>query len=846
MSTPLTVACLRCESLADPMGIRETRPHLSWQLQSSIPDQLQKAYQLVVATTPEKATPGKADLWDGSKIDGDQSVNVEYAGAPLASFDRCYWRVRVWGSNGEPSPWSAVGKWEMGLMQSSDWKAKWIQPVQAGPLIRKEFRVQRTLRSARAYICGLGYYELHLNGQKVGDHVLDPAQTDYEQRAFYVSYDVTPLLHAGDNAVGIMLGTGWFDQERVWGGMSYGKPCAICQLRLEYDDGSIETIGTDESWHSAAGPIIANNIYAGENYDARKESLGWDKSKFNDAGWKPVAVIPSPTAQLQSQLMPPIKVARVIEPLAVAHPQPGASIYDLGENFAGWARIRVNAPAGTVIKMRFAETCGKNGGIDTASTGVFATMVEQTDTYTCKGTGVEQWEPRFTYHGFRYVEVTGYPLEKLEGVVVHSAVPQAGVFACSEDMLNRIHAMALRTELSNLEGIPTDCPARERCGWLGDAHATAEMTINNFDMARFWPKYLMDIETSRHGQARPGDVAPGKRITGPNGNPDWGVAMVMIPWYDYLYYGDAATLTQRYPGMRQFLLAMHGLAKDGIVSAGYGDWCPPGSVQPTETPVALTSTAWLWRASSVMARAAAAAGHPADTAEYQQIADATRKAFNAHFFDPKTKGYGSQTADALALAWGLVPDGQEQAVADSLASDVTDRHHGHHSTGIFGSRYLYGALAAHGHGDVAMSLFHQTHYPSIGYLISRGATTFWECWGEEALDKQWGARSLNHPMQGGFDAWFYQGILGINPDPMRPGFQHIILRPQMTDQLQWARGSYNGPYGQVVSDWRHENGIFVWRIVIPPNSSASVYIPGELQAATVGPGEHIFRTHKID
>jgi alpha-L-rhamnosidase len=308
-----------------------------------------------------------------------------------------------------------------------------------------------------------------------------------------------------------------------------------------------------------------------------------------------------------------------------------------------------------------------------------------------------------------------------------------------------------------------------------------------------------------------------------------------------LYYGDAATLREHYPAMRQFVLGVKGLAKDGIVAKGYGDWCPPGSVQPVETPVELTTTAWFWRAADVMSRVAGVTGHPEDAAEYERLAAETLKAFNAKFFDPAKGGYGSQTADAVTLAWGMVPAGREQDVADSLARDVVERHKMHRSTGIFGSRYLYAMLARYGHADVAMSLLHQTTYPSIGYLMSRGATTFWECWGEEELDRKWGARSLNHPMQGGFDAWFYQGVLGINADPADPAFHHVILRPQMTKELKWAKGSYHGPYGRVVSDWRNDGGKFVWHVVVPPNSTATVYLPDGSAGKDVAAGEYTFR-----
>lgn len=811
------------------MGVDVPHPRLSWTLWCRERGQRQTAYRILVASDPQLLAREQGDLWDTGKIDSHQTCHVPYNGKPLTSLQRCYWKLRVWDGNGNPSDWSEVSWWEMGILHPDEWRAEWIAAPEAepAPLLRRGFTVKAGVRRARAIVCGLGYYELYLNGTRVGEHVLDPAQTDYERRALYVVYDVTHLLAPGENAVGIMLGNGWYHQHIVWGGMSYGLPCAFFQMVLEYENGTTDLVCSDGSWKTLPGPILKNNVYAGEEYDARRELPGWSTASFDDSSCPPVQVMPSPTLQLQSQLLPPIRLVKTLQPVSLWQAQPGVWVYDMGQNFAGWARLRVSAPAGTTLTLRFAEELHPDGSIDPASTGVFATHVVQTDRYTCKGEGVEVWEPRFTYHGFRYVEMTGYPatptLDMLEGVVVHTAVTPAGTFECSDEMLNRIHHTALWTEVSNLHGVPTDCPHRERCGWLGDAHVSAEMTIYNFEMASFWRKYLEDIETSLTEKGLPTFVAPGKRKIG-EASPDWGTAIVQIPYYLYLYYGDTSVLAQHYGTMKRWVEHLQSIAQDGIVHAGLGDWCAPGSV-PGNTPIPITSTAIFYLDAVIMHKAAQLMGKTEDAKAFAQLAEQIRESFNRHFFDGEKCTYGSQTADVLALAWGLVPDGLEQAVADSLARDVMENHRGHHSTGILGLRHLFWALSEYGHGDVAMTVLHQTDYPSIGHLFSLGATTLWEWWSEPDIEQQEGPRSCNHPMQGGFDAWFFSGIAGIRPSEDAPGFQRIVLKPHLLPGLQWVRASYRSIRGLIVSEWRQEEEHLHWKMAIPANTEALVYLP---------------------
>ena len=824
-------ADLRCEYRINPINVEASQPRLSWIMESDIRGQEQTAYHVLISGSLENLNADKGDIWDSGKVDSDESVHVMYRGRKLSSREQVYWKVRIWDKNNKVSAWSKPAIWEMGLLEPEDWKAQWIgNDCDSAPMFRREFDVAKEVEKAQVYICGLGYYELTINGIKIGDQVLDPGQTDYEERAFYVVHDVTKNLNTGANAVGVILGDGWYNQTAVneakygWGDVVYGKPRLILQLVITYTDGTETVVISNDSWKGSGSPILTNNVYAGETYDARLEQPGWDTADFDDSAWKPVHIAEPPGGVLVSQKIPPVKRMETIKPVSITNPKPGVYVYDMGQNFAGWAKLKVEAKRGTTIQLRFTEAVYEDGSIDPASTGVGAIHVIQTEKYTCKGNGIEIWEPRFTYHGFRYVEMTGFPgtpsLDNLEGIAVYTAVDKAGNFETSDDMLNRIQRTVLWTQVSNLHSVPEDCPAREKCGWLGDAHVTAEMTIYNFDIPLFWTKYVRDIETNR--RSRNGiveDIAPGKRQE-PGEHPDWGSAFIQIPWYMYLYYGDTGVFSEHYQGMSEFLAHVTGLAKDYIVYDGYGDWCPPGGARPTETPVALTSTAYFYFDAKLMAKMAQLLGKNQDALKYRELADNIKNAFNEHFYNRANKTYGSQTAEAFALYLELVPEGDEKTIAQSLVKDITEKHNGHHSTGVTGSLHLYRQLTRYGYGDLAHQLLQNTDYPSIGYLFSLGATTMWESWGVRH-------GSLNHPMQGGFSVWFYQGIGGINPDPENPGFKHIIFRSPSRGNLKNASVNYRSVYGNISSEWLVNGNIFHWNIIVPANTTATVYVEAE-------------------
>ncbi len=729
----------------------------------------------------------------------------------------------------------------------SNWIAMVDRPGErCAPLLRRKFTISASIASATLSISGLGYYEAWINGLRVGDHVLDPAQTDYDQRVFYVAHDVTELVRAGTNAIGVMLGDGWYNQDRLWNEQCqpvYGKPRLLAELHIAFTDGGKQVVGSDEDWVWSAGPITDANLYAGECYDARLEQSGWCAPDFNDSGWQAAVTVSAPGGRLERQEMPPIRRIEDVRPVTVDEVIPGQYVVDMGQNLAGWARIQVDGPAGTEIRMRFAEALGPDGNIDTASTGVFVAGIEQIDRYICKGEGPETWEPRFTYHGFRYVEVIGWPDEltaaDITGVVVHTDLPTAGSFHCSDERLNRLHTMALWTHRSNIHSIPEDCPARERCGWLGDANMVAEYSIWNFQGRAFWEKYIDDIETTRtRHNGLPCNIAPGKRTCG-QALPDWAAAFIMLPWYLYIYYGDVSVLKKHWEGMQRQVEHFGECADNWILEGiSHGDWYDPGGESPcTHTPPTLTATLWFHQCAEVMARTAPLLDKQQETARYESWRLQIRDAVIDRYYDRENGTFGSQTADVMALQFRVVPDGDEDRVVASLVHDIRERD-GHLNTGIMGVRYLFEVLTRHGHGELALAIMHKDSYPSFGNLIQRGATTLWECWGEAGHDATDGPRSLNHPMMGGFDNWFYNTLAGIQPDSRQPGFKHFFLKPHPIPGLDRVHVHHDCPQGRIVSEWACTNGCFEWTVEVPLGSTATATLPYTGDVRKLQPGRH--------
>jgi alpha-L-rhamnosidase len=836
----ITLTDLRCEYLSNPLGIDTLTPRLSWKLQSSQRAQRQTAYQILVASNAALLAENRADLWDSGRVRSEQCVHVEYAGQPLCARQRCYWKIRVWDQEDQVSTYSDAAQWEMGLLQAEDWIAHWISGPQFGPrsvegvcrapLLRKPFALDREIDSALVYICGLGYYELYVNGQRIGDRRLDPAFTRYDRRALYTTYDVTAAVRKGTNAIGAILGNGYYNQHLPdsWGFEAApwrDYPKLILQLHVSFRDGSETVIATDPSWRVHPGPIMFDQLRSGEVYDAREELPGWSTPEFDDTEWQTTHVVAGPGGILASQLTPPIKATKSITPVAVNEVAPGVFVYDMGQSFSGWVQLRVSGAAGTQVTMRYSELLTDDGHIDQKNIKAHIKAERfQTDIYTLKGQGVEVWEPRFAYHGFRYVEVTGFPgqpdLGTLRGRFVHTAFEPAGKFSCSHELLNRIQDCTLRSYLSNFVGIPTDCPHREKNGWTGDAHIAAETGLFNLLASTAYAKWMHDFADEQ----RPSGQLPGYIPTAGKGynwgsGPAWDSAYILIPWYLYLYCGDRRVLEQHYAGMRRYVDFMTTMATDHILHFGLGDWCPPGRPSSGhKTPTSVTSTAYYYVDALLLSRIAALLGHHTDAVTYQELAQQIKAAFNTHFYDPASGRYAgeAQTSMACALYQGLVEPDERDRVLEQLLASI-DEQDGHIDCGILGTKYVMHALTEHGRADVAFRIATQTTYPSWGHWIAQGATTLWESWD--------GINSRNHIMFGDVGAWFYKALAGINPDPEHPGFKHTIIRPQPVGDLRWASAEHHSMYGTIRSSWKKEHGRFTLRVEIPVNTDATVHIP---------------------
>ena len=851
----LKVTYLTCNHFTNPTGVLD-KPVLGWQSEARENGQLQTGYQIIVASSEKNLTLDKGDVWDSQKVVSANQNNIKYGGKPLESSKIYYWKVRVWDKNNKASAWSKNVYFITGITKKEDFKAQWITSNKAkgqpAPLFRKSFSLKNKPKNAIIHISGLGYYELYVNGKKVGDHVLDPGQTNYDEYGFYVTYNIDTLLKKGENVIGVMLGDGWYNQDVVWGGtMTYGKPLMWCQLDF-MDNGIKNNIVSDASWEWANGPILSNNVYAGEVYDAQKEIKGWHTTEVLKDKWNAVYMAEKHPPMLKPQDLQPIKKMAELPVKRFYKTAKGSYVFDMGQNFAGWNRLKVTAPKGTEITLKMAEEVYPDGTLNHITTGFYATKVEQTEKYICKGTGVEIWEPRFTYHGFRYVEVIGLKepptADLLRGIVVYSSMPATGNFSCSNTQINKLHELNYWTLIGNLHSIPTDCPHREKCGWLGDAHAMAQSTIYNLDMQNFWLKFLDDIHSAAKVEVNtlfhlgknkhfrkdikkagiPFIVSPGKRLISA-ASPDWGTAIVQLPWFLYAYYGNISALEKFYPDMKQWVLHTLNLNKDHINYEGLGDWCPPKGIDHIDCPVALSSTAFHYNDLNIMKKAAGLLGFKADSIAFSDSAALVKKAFVAKFFDPQLNSFGSHTANAMVLDFGLAPDGKEKAIANAIVKTSKEQFGGFMYAGIFGLQRLFGQLSNYGNEQAAYDILDKKGENSFETMWAKfDATTMWEMLPIDTVEvKNEGTarRSHNHPMQSGFDAWFFNGIAGIQPDLSAPGFKKIILQPQLLNQLQWAKGSYNSMYGSIVSNWKWVNKQLVWDITIPVNTTAEIKLP---------------------
>ena len=827
---------LRCEYLTNPAGIDVRQPRFQWTLGGSGRAVMQTAYQVLVASSPANLAGDRGDVWDSGKTVSGDSTQVAYNGKPLISGHTYYWKVRVWENNGNAGAYSRPAKFGMGLLERSDWKGQWIG---GDGLLRKEFTLQGKVVRARAYVTALGYYELHINGKKIGDKVLDPAWTVYPKRVLYSTYDVTSALKDGANAVGVMLGGGWATQEA--GGPPYYKaPALQFQMNIELADGKTVSISSDTSWKTTAGPVVSDSVYNGEIYDARLEKPGWDKPGFNDSGWAPGRQEQGTSGAISAEMMPPIRVVDTLVPRSMTNPEPGVYVYDFGQNFAGWARLRVQGPRGAKVTLRFSELIYPNGALNRQN----LRSAKARDIYVLRGGGTETYEPRFTYHGFRYVELTGYPgtpsLDTIRGRVVNSAVRTTGSFVASKEILNQIQHLIHWGQLSNLYSIPTDCDQRnERQGWMGDAQVTAEEAMMNFDMAAFYTNFIRDIHDSQKPDGEIPDTVPHKYGQYP-ADPAWGTAYPLLTWYMWQQYGDKRILQENYDGLKKYVEFLRTRAKDNVLSYSYyGDWV---AIQPT--PGALVSDFYFYYDTQILAGIAKVLGKTEDAAAYSTLAEQIKEAFNKAFYDPKTGYYanGSQTAQALPLFLDMFKNpirGYDyNAVFAHLTNDIVYEHNTHLTTGFIGVKYLLPVLTSHGRTDLAYELATQTTYPSWGYMVSQGATTLWELWQNKVGPSM---NSHDHIMFGSLGSWFYRALGGINLGPDGEGYRHVLIEPNMVEDLDWASASIGTVRGRVSCSWKKKPGAVSMEVAIPANSDARIVVPPseKMTTVTVREGDHV-------
>ena len=839
--SPVTPVELRCDYTENPLGVDSSPPRLFWQLAGTERGQLQTAYQILVASSAELLAKDIGDLWDSGRVKSGETIHIPYAGKALTSSEQVFWMVRVWDQSRKVSAWSKPAAWTMGILSENDWRAKWIaSPTNCETLLlRRDFTVKPGLRRALVHVCGLGQYELTLNGSKVGDDLMSPGWSKYNKTCLYDTYDITAQLRPGQNAAGLFLGNGMYNVEKTgrytkFTG-SFGSLKAIAQIRLEYADGTTEIIGTDDQWHVAPGPITFSSIYGGENYDARLNPIGWNQAGFDDATWSAAQVMQGPGGKLAglSCAAPPIRAFEVLTPVSSHILRTNVTVYDLGQNAAIMLHLKVSGQRGDIVKITPSELLKADGSLDRRSNTDGRPVYWQ---YTLAGDGIETWVPKFFYIGCRYLQVECLPaetdekpptVEALEGDVIRSASPAAGEFECSNDLFNRIHTLILWAQRANLMSVITDCPHRERLGWLEQYHLNGPSLRYEFNLAQLFTKGMNDMADSQLANGLVPDIAPEYPVFGGpfRDSPEWGSAFVIVPWQQYQFDGNPELLRRYYDGMKRYVAHLGTKAHHDIVDYGLGDWYdigpkPPGPSQLT--PTALTATAFYYYDTWILAQASELLGKPVEARKFTAQAKEIRAAFNRKFYHPTKGSYatGSQTANAIPLVMNLCEPTNRSAVLNAIVADV--RAHGNAITaGDVGYRYLLRALAEGGRSDVIFAMNNQSDKPGYGYQLKKGATSLTEAWDANPTSSQ------NHFMLGQIMEWFYGNLGGIAIDPAHPGFKNILIHPQPSGDVTWAKCAYKSIHGRIAVEWHKTDDKFSLNLTIPANTSATVFIPAK-------------------
>jgi len=832
------VVSLKCEYIVNPLGIDSSHPRFTWQMINPNHGAMQTAYQIKVGKDEESILKGIGEYWDSGKT-RSQDILVKYAGLKLKPWTKYFWTVTIWDNMGNEIVANRIATFETGMMGIDNWQGAWISDnkdinEKAAPYFRKEFKPEKEIRSARAYVAAAGLFELYINGEKVGDHFLDPAFTRFDRRNLYLTFDVTSQMHNGKNAIGILLGNGWYNHQStaVWDFHNApwrNRPAFCMDLRITYDDGTIETITSGKDWKTSLSPVIFNSIYTAEHYDARLEQPGWCNTGFDDSKWNGVIYRAAPSMNIVSQMMHPIRRVQKIKAKSMNRLNDSTFVFDLGQNIAGVSEITVDGTEGTVLYLKHGERLDTNGQVDISNIDYHYRPADnsdpfQTDIYILNGKGRKSFAPRFNYKGFQYVEVTAsnpvqLTKESLVGYFMHSNVPQVGELKTSNPTINKIWEATNNSYLSNLFGYPTDCPQREKNGWTGDAHIAIETGLYNFDGITIYEKWMAD----HFDEQQPNGVLPAIIPTGGWGyewanGPDWTSTIALIPWNIYLFYGDASLLEASYENIKRYVNHIEEISPSGLTSWGLGDWVPVKS----KSEVELTSTCYYFADVCILAKAAKLLNKPEDETKYSALAQKIKAAFNQKYYHPDTKTYasGTQTEMSAPLYWGLVPEEMRVEVTANLVKRV-EADQFHLDVGLLGQKTILNALSQNGYADVAFKIASQETYPSWGWWIVNGATTLYENWTINAKSDF----SMNHIMFGEIGAWLYKGLGGILPDADNPGFKNVILKPSFVASLDGAEVSYQSPYGKITSNWKRSKKSVVCSLIIPANSTCHYYIP---------------------